>query len=89
MTLWLIRAYFAANALLYGAIAIRTTLNPDAASAATGFMLCSAGARSEFLTVYAGLLFGLAAMFSIFAIDAGAHRVGLMIAIAFYVPIIA
>lgn len=89
MTEWLVRTYFASNALLYGVIAARTAVNPDAAAASVGITLSSAPARSEFVAAYSGLLFGLMAMFAIFAILTGAHRAGLIITVALYVPILA
>jgi hypothetical protein len=89
LILWLTRAYFAANSLLYAVIAIKTIYNPDAGAAAIGYALSSAKARSEFITAYAGLLLGIAAMFAVFASKPNAHAVGLSVAVMFYVPIIA
>lgn len=85
---WVIRAYFALNVLLYGAIAVRTTLRPDAAALAAGLAPSSPAGRSEFLTVYAGQTLALAAIFTIFLTKTDQYRVGLVVGIVFYASIV-
>ncbi len=57
------RLYLAAIGLMYAALAAWCTLSPGVTSEKVGFDLRGDSGRSEFLTVYGGLEFGLALIF--------------------------
>lgn len=59
----MIRIFLAAIGLLYLGLAIWCAVRPGDTSAKVGFQLVGDGGRSEFLTVYGGLEFGLGLMF--------------------------
>lgn len=54
------KTYLIATALIYAALAIWCSLQPNITSAKVGFSLEGDTGRSEFLTVYGGLEMGLA-----------------------------
>lgn len=80
--------YLYLNAILYVVFAVWCTLLPARTAAALGYLTLSSGGRSEYLVVYGGLQLGLAFVFFQTARIASLQRVGLMIAIALYVPIV-
>ncbi len=82
------QVYFYINALLYASIAIWATLNPEGAGASMGYGPFGPDGRSEFLTVYGGMVTGLALIFVILAWDTTNAKLGLLIAIAFYAPVL-
>lgn len=85
---WITRGFFVLNAVLYGAIAIRTSLDPDGTAQSAGLSIGSAQARSEYLVSHSGLLVSLAAIFALFALTSESQITGLKAAIAFYTPIL-
>lgn len=85
---WITRGFFVLNAVLYGALAIRTSLDPDGTAQSAGLSIGSAPTRSEYLVSHGGLLVSLAAIFALFALTSDNQVTGLKAAIAFYIPIL-
>lgn len=83
----MIAAYLWLNAVLYAALALWCTLLPQATSQAVGFLELSNGGKAEYAVIYGGMQFGFAFLFG-WAAMTGAHRFGLMFALAIYVPIL-
>ena len=81
------QAYLYLNAVLYAALAAWCTLAPRRTAAAQGFHQLANGGRSEYLVIYGGLQFGLAVFFWYVA-RLPDPRVGLVFALALYVPIV-
>lgn len=81
------QAYLYLNAVLYAALAAWCTLAPRSTAAAQGFHQLANGGRSEYLVIYGGLQFGLAVFFWYVA-RLPDPRVGLVFALALYVPIV-
>jgi hypothetical protein len=80
--------YLYANAAMYSFFAIWQTLSPWTTAAALGFEVLANAARSEYLVVYGGFQFGLAAFF-IWATRSESHRqAGLILALCLYVPVV-
>ena len=80
--------YLYMNAAMYSFFAVWQTLSPWKTAAALGFEVMANAARSEYLVVYGGFQFGLAAFF-IWAARSDSHRrAGLMLALCLYVPIV-
>lgn len=76
------------NAVLYAVLAVWCTVRPWGTSAAMGYARLDPGGKSEYLVVYGGLQLGLAVVFA-YCAGAGELRVGLLAALALYVPIVA
>lgn len=81
--------YLYANAVLYCIFAVWSTVSPWKVAANIGYETLSASGRSEFLVVYGGLELGLAAMFAYMAATPALQRPGVLIALFFYVAIVA
>lgn len=81
--------YLYANAVLYFIFAVWSTVSPWKVSANIGYTGLSNSGRSEFLVIYGGLELGLAALFAWFAAHPQLQRPGVLIALFFYVPIVA
>ncbi len=77
------------NAALYLLFALWCTLSLSKTAATIGYEVLSASGRSEFLVVYGGLQLGLAALFAYTAANPQLQRPGVLIALFFYVPIVA
>lgn len=71
-------AFLWTNAVLYVLFAAWCTLAPDRTAAALGFGLTDASARSEWITVYGGLEFGVALFFGWTARQAEFRPAGVM-----------
>jgi hypothetical protein len=84
-----VQVYLYVNAVLYAVLALWCTLMPARTAASLGYVTLSSGGRSEYLVVYGGLQLGLAYIFFQTARDSSSQRLGLMIAISLYVPIVA
>lgn len=84
----MIALYLWANALLYVAFAALCSLRPAATSRSIGFLSLNRGGLAEYLTVYAGMEFGLGLMFAWMALRPELHRVGLVVALMIYGPIV-
>jgi hypothetical protein len=80
--------YLYANAALYVLFALWCTLAPQRTALSIGYTTLSAGGRSEYLVVYGGLQAGLAVMFWLLAQDPARHRLGIVLSIAVYAPIV-
>jgi hypothetical protein len=80
--------YLYANALLYAIFALWCMIAPRSTAVSIGFTALSSGGRSEYLAVYGGLQAGLAAVFFILAQDPARHRLGLLLAVALYAPVV-
>lgn len=76
------------NALLYSVFAAWCTLAPRQTAEAMGYSSVSASGQSEYLVVYGGLQLGLG-LFFLYCARNGEERLGLLLALALYVPIVA
>lgn len=83
----MLNAYLYLNALLYVALAAWCTLFPAETAAAVGFQVLTPSGQSEYLVIYGGLQLGMAFLFAYFAWT-GQPRSGLVVALAFYLPIV-
>ncbi|MGH8062937.1 MAG: DUF4345 domain-containing protein [Pseudoxanthomonas sp.] len=83
----MVNAYLYLNAALYALLAAWCTLYPARTAAAVGYQVLSKSGQSEYLVVYGGLQWGMAFLFAYFAWT-GQARNGLVVALAFYVPIV-
>lgn len=81
-------AYLWINAALYAVFGVLCAINPRGTSKGLGYALPTSGGLSEYLTVYGGLQFGLAAFFAWVAMRGDMHRAGLVLALALYIPIV-
>jgi hypothetical protein len=81
-------AYLYLNAALFVVFAIWMTLSPWRTATAMGFEQLAASGRSEYLVIYGGLQFGLAAFFGIAAASTSMHRTGVLFAVCLYAPIV-
>jgi hypothetical protein len=83
------KLYLYVNAALYLLFAVWSTVSPWKVATNIGYETLSASGRSEFLVVYGGLELGLAAMFAYMAATPQLQRPGVLIALFFYVAIVA
>jgi hypothetical protein len=83
------KLYLYVNAALYLLFAVWSTVSPWKVATNIGYETLSASGRSEFLVVYGGLELGLAAMFAYLAATPPLQRPGVLIALFFYVAIVA
>lgn len=83
----MLNAYLYFNAALYAMLAVWCTLMPGQTSAAVGFQVLDKSGQSEYLVIYGGLQLGMAFLFAWFAWTAQ-PRNGLVLSLAFYVPIV-
>lgn len=81
-------AYLWINAVLYAVFGVMCAINPRGTARALGYSLSTQGGLSEYLTVYGGLQFGLAAFFAWVATREDLHQAGLVLALALYIPIV-
>lgn len=81
-------AYLWLNTALYIIFAIWMTLSPWRTATAMGFEQLAPSGRSEYLVIYGGLQFGLAAFFGIAAASTSMHRTGVLFAVCLYAPIV-
>ena len=82
------QAYLYFNSLLYLLVAVRTTLAPQRTATRLGYLTLSDQGRAEYLVVYGGLQIALALLFFLLGRDAAYHRLGLLVAVSFYAPIV-
>ena len=83
----MINAYLYLNAALYAVLALWCTLFPETTAAAVGYQVLSRSGQSEYLVIYGGLQLGMAFLFAYFAWTRQ-PRNGVVLALAFYVPIV-
>lgn len=76
------------NALLYVAFAAWCTFAPRSTATAMGYSSLTASGQSEFLVVYGGLQLGLG-LFFLYCARTGEDRIGLLLALALYGPLVA
>jgi hypothetical protein len=80
--------YLYFNAAMYALFALWCTLRLDATSSNLGYSVLSNSGRSEYLTVYGGLQWGLGLVFLYKATRPDLQRVGLVVAICLYAPLV-
>ena len=83
----MVNAYLYLNAFLYAFLAAWCTVFPAETSVAVGFQALTRSGQSEYLVIYGGLQLGMAFLFAYFAWSKQ-PRNGLVLALAFYVPIV-
>ncbi|MEO8364870.1 MAG: DUF4345 domain-containing protein [Pseudoxanthomonas sp.] len=83
----MVNAYLYLNAALYALLAAWCTLAPARTAAAVGYQVLDKSGQSEYLVIYGGLQLGMAFLFAYFAWTSQ-PRNGLVLALAFYVPIV-
>lgn len=83
----MLNLYLYLNAVLYALLAAWCTLMPAETAAAVGFQVMDKSGQSEYLVIYGGLQLGMAFLFAYFA-RTSQPRNGLVLALAFYVPIV-
>jgi len=82
------QTYLYVNAFLYALFAVLCTVNATGTAKGLGYVQLSQGGRSEYLVIYGGLQLGLAVLFWLLARDAQFHRLGILIALGIYIPIV-
>jgi len=80
--------YLWVNAALYGVFAVLCSLRVAATARSLGYTQLNASGMSEYVTVYGGLQFGLAVFFAWAAYRPELQRVGLLLAVCLYMPIV-
>ena len=82
-------AYLWFNAAMYLGLALWCTVRADAAAKALGYEQLSADGRTEFLTIYGGLEFALAAVFGCLAYNHLAWPLGMLFSAILYGSLVA
>jgi len=83
----MVNAYLYLNAVLYALLALWCTLFPGTTASAVGYQVLSRSGQSEYLVIYGGLQLGMAFLFAYFA-RTRQPRNGVVLALAFYIPIV-
>ena len=83
-----VKTYLYLNAILYVLFAAWCSFAPSSTSNSIGFLGLSNGGKSEYLVVYGGLQWGLAIAFWLLARDAAYWKIGMLLSIALYAPIV-
>jgi len=83
------KAYLLTNAALYAVFAVWCTIGANRTATSLGYVTRNSGGQGEYLVIYGGLQFGLAAFFWWSTRNAQHLYAGLMLALALYVPIVA
>ncbi len=78
------QAYLYFNAAAYIVFAVWCTLMPEKTAGFLGLALPTASGKSEYITVYGGLEFGVAMFFLVCAIKPELRSAGLLFALLFY-----
>lgn len=81
--------YLYVNCVLYAVFAAWCTVAPASTARNLGYLTLSPGGRSEYLVIYGAIQVGLAILFGLLARQAEYWRLGMMISIGFYAPIVA
>lgn len=84
----MVAIYLWVNAALYAMFALWCAVRLDDTARNLGYVALSGSGRSEYLSVYGGLQWGLALIFAWFALKPDLHRIGLVVALAVYAPIV-
>jgi hypothetical protein len=82
------KLYLLINAALYLLLAIWCTVKHTSTAAGSCYVELNNSGHSEYLVIYGGLQLGLAAIFAYLGFHAEYHRLGLLVALMFYVPIV-
>ena len=82
------QTYLYLNSILYLLLTMRSTIASQSTSTRLGYLTMSKRGRSEYLVIYGGLQIGLAIMFFLLARNPLYFRLGLLISIGFYAPIV-
>lgn len=77
-------AYLWFNAALYIGLAVWSTAAPDQVARIVGLAFASPSGRSEFITVYGGLEFGVGLFFLAAALKPELRHAGLLFGLLFY-----
>jgi hypothetical protein len=72
------------NALMYLALGVWCTLLPSKTAETIGFAFTKPGARSEYITVYGGMEFGLGVFFLLAALNPVWREGGLLLGLVLY-----
>ncbi len=83
----MLNLYLYFNAVLYVVFAAWCTFASSQTAKAIGYEALSRSGVSEYLVVYGGLQLGLG-LFFLYCAKAGEQRIGLMLALAIYAPIV-
>jgi hypothetical protein len=81
-------AYLYLNAVLYLVFAIWCSVAPTSTAENLGYRSLSSGGHSEYLVIYGGLQLGLAIIFWLLARSPSTLRLGLLISVSLYAPIV-
>lgn len=82
------KAYLLVNSALYVLFALWCTLKATNTANNLGYVSLNNSGRSEYLVIYGGLQIGLAVMFFLLSRDAAFHKLGILISIGLYAPIV-
>jgi hypothetical protein len=82
------KVYLLANAALYALFALWCTLRATNTATNLGYVGLNNSGHSEYLVIYGGLQAGLAVMFFLLARDVAFHKLGIIISIGLYAPIV-
>jgi len=82
------QGYLYFNSILYLLFALWCTVGWQSTSTRLGYLTLANGGRSEYLVIYGGLQIGLAILFFLLARNATYFKLGLLISIGFYAPIV-
>ena len=82
------KVYLLINAALYAVFALWCTLKATNTATNLGYVELNNSGRSEYLVIYGGLQGGLAVLFFLLARDAAYHKLGIMVSIGVYAPIV-
>ena len=84
----MLTVYLWINAVMYLVLGVWCTLLPDRTAASIGFAFARPGARSEYVTVYGGMEFGLGVFFLLCALQPGLRAAGLLLALSMYAGLV-
>jgi hypothetical protein len=82
------KAYLLVNAALYAIFALWCSLKATDTANNLGYVGLNNSGRSEYLVIYGGLQAGLAIMFFLMARDVSFHKLGMLVSIGIYAPIV-
>lgn len=76
--------YLWLNALMYLGLGVWCTALPDRTAASIGFVFGKPGARSEYITVYGGMEFGLGVFFLVSVLSPACREAALLLGCCLY-----
>lgn len=82
------KAYLLVNSALYALFAVWCTLKATNTATNLGYVTLNNSGRSEYLVIYGGLQVGLAVLFFLLARDAAYHKLGMLISLGIYAPLV-